>query len=68
VNNNAENFSPQDMIICRGVKHGNAVVRPPLISYLGTPSGRIKKLTPPALLQGADATTFGLLGKLDILR
>jgi hypothetical protein len=64
VNRNAENFSPQDIAICRGVKD----LRPPLVSYLGTPTGRIKKLTPPALLHGADAETYSFLGKQEILR
>jgi hypothetical protein len=68
VNPNAENFSPQDMAICRGITDGSSVLRPPLVTYLGTPTGRIKKLTPPALLQGADAETYGFLGKQEVLR
>jgi hypothetical protein len=57
-NANAENFSPQDLLIGRGIKNGNTVVRPALVLFVGTPSGRIKKLTPPDLLDGADVV-FG---------
>lgn len=64
----AENFSSQDILICRGVKNGTSVLRPPLVNYLGTPSGRIKKLTPPELLQGAEATAYGPHGKQEVLR
>jgi len=67
-NANAENFSPQDLMIGRGVKNGNAVVRPPLVLFVGTPSGRIKRLTPPALLEGTDVQLYGYLGKQEILR
>ena len=56
---NKENFSPQDIMICRGQG---------VLFYLGTPNGRIKKLTPPSLLTGADASRFGIFGKQDILR
>lgn len=64
-NANAENFSPQDMIICRG---NPGLKLPPRVSYLGTPSGKIKKLIPPDLLSGSDKARFGLLGKQVILR
>lgn len=64
----AENFSAQDIVVCRGVKNGTSVLRPPLINYLGTPSGRIKKLTPRELLQPADADAYGPDGKQEILR
>lgn len=65
VGTNYENFSPQDLMICRG----NQQLRlPPRFSYLGTPSGRIKKLIPPDLLTGQDKDKFGILGKQVILR
>lgn len=64
-NANAENFSPPDLIICRG---NPKLKLPPRVSYLGTPSGKIKKLIPPGLLSGADKASFGLLGKQVILR
>lgn len=64
----AENFSSQDVVICRGIKNGHSVLRPPLVNYLGTPSGRIKKLTPHELLQGADVEAYGPDGKFEILR
>ena len=68
-NANAENFSPQDIMICRGIKDSSGnVIRLPVVMYVGTPSGHIKKLTPPALLKGADAEAFSLLGKQEILR
>jgi len=67
-NPNAENFSPEDIAICRGLKHGNVVLVAPVISYLGTPSGHVKKLTPPALLQGKDAELYGLLGKPELVK
>ena len=57
--NNAESFSPQDIMICRGRK---------LVFWLGTPSRRIKKLIAPALLSPADQELFGLFGKLVVLR
>lgn len=62
---NSENFSPQDMMICRG---NEQIHLPPRVFYLGTPSGKIKRLIPPALLTGQDKENFGLLGKLTILR
>ena len=68
VNPNAGNFSPNDIIIGRGIKKGNVVVRPPLVSYLGTPRGQIKKLTPPELLEGVDAENYGFLGKPEVVR
>lgn len=68
VNPNAGNFSPQDIIIGRGIKKGNVVLRPPLVSYLGTPKRQIKKLTPPELLEGLDAENFGPLGKPEVVR
>lgn len=68
VNPNAGNFSPQDIMIGRGIKKGNVVLRPPLVSYLGTPKRQIKKLTPPELLQGSDAEQYGLLGKPEVVR
>jgi uncharacterized protein DUF4329 len=68
VNPNAGNFSPQDIMIGRGIKKGNVVLRPPLVSYLGTPKRQIKKLTPPELLEGVDAENFGLLGKPEVVR
>jgi hypothetical protein len=64
----AENFSSQDIVVCRGIKNGNSVLRPPLVNYLGTPSGRIKKLTPRELLQGADVEAYGPDGKQEVLR
>jgi Domain of unknown function (DUF4329) len=67
-NPDAENFSPQDVVVCRGIKNGTCVLRPPLINYLGTPSGRIKKLTPRELLQGADVDAYGPDGKQEVLR
>ena len=63
-----ENFSIDDMIIARGITKDNVVLRPALVSYLGTPSGRIKKITPPELLHGAEKQSYFLLGKQDILR
>jgi hypothetical protein len=69
VNTNPENFSVEDMIIARGITtKDNVVLRPALVSYLGTPSGRIKKITPPELLQGAEKQAYFLLGKQDFLR
>lgn len=59
VNKNAENFSPEDLMICRSGQ---------FIFYLGTPSGRIKKLIPPSLLTGAEKKQFGLLGHQIIVR
>jgi Domain of unknown function (DUF4329) len=64
VNPNAGNFSPEDIMIGRG----NGKGRPPLVLYLGTPKRQIKKLTPPALLKGADAENYGLLGKPELVR
>jgi hypothetical protein len=64
VNPNAGNFSPEDIMIGRGNDSG----RPPLVLYLGTPKRQIKKLTPPALLEGADAEKYGLLGKPELVR
>jgi uncharacterized protein DUF4329 len=64
VNPNAANFSPEDIMIGRGNDSG----RPPLVLYLGTPKRQIKKLTPPALLQGTDAENYGLLGKPEVVR
>ena len=43
-------------------------IDPALVLFVGTPSGRIKKLTPPALLQGSDVKLYGYLGKQEILR
>jgi Domain of unknown function (DUF4329) len=64
INPNASNFSPQDIIICRG----NATLKiPPRVSYLGTPAGKVKKLTPPDLLTGADKAKFGVFGKQVVL-
>jgi hypothetical protein len=40
VNPNAVNFSPEDIMIGRGIDSG----RPPLVLYLGTPKRQIKKL------------------------
>lgn len=57
--NNSESFSPQDIIIANGKK---------IFSYLGTPSGRIKKIVPPALLTGKDKENFGWFGKQSVLR
>jgi hypothetical protein len=67
-NPDAENFSSQDVVISRGIRNGNSVLRPALINYLGTPSGRIKKLTPRELLQGADVDAYGPDGKQEVLR
>jgi len=64
----AENFSSQDVVVCRGIRNGNSVLRPPLVNYLGTPSGRIKKLTPRELLQGAEVEAYGPDGKQEVLR
>jgi hypothetical protein len=64
VNPNAGNFSPEDIMIGRG----NGKGRPPLVLYLGTPKRQIKKLTPPALLEGTDAENYGLLGKPEVVR
>jgi hypothetical protein len=55
-------------MIGRGIKKGNVVLRPPLVSYLGTPKRQIKELTPPELLQGVDAENYLLLGKPEIVR
>lgn len=57
--NNSENFSPEDIIIANGKK---------VISYLGTPSGKIKKLVPVAQLTGKDKENFGWFGKQIVLR
>ena len=63
--NNPDNFSVEDLFICRG----NPLLKlPSRVSYLGTPSGTIKKLIPPDLLTGPDKARFGLLGKQVILR
>ena len=58
---NAENFSVEDVMTCR-------FRTPPVIFYLGTPSGKIKKLIPPGLLGGADKEKFGIFGKQTVLR
>lgn len=68
VNPNAGNFSPEDIMIAQGIKKGTVVVRPALVSYLGTPNRQIKKLTPPALLKGEDAENYGFLGKPEVVR
>jgi len=65
VGTNFENFSPDDIFICWGNQQVNL---PPRVTYLGTPSGRIKKLIPPMLLTGQDKADFGLLGKHVTLR
>lgn len=57
--NNAENFSFEDMMICRSKG---------VIFWLGTPSKHIKKLIPPQLLSAAEKQQFGLLGKPITLR
>jgi hypothetical protein len=57
---NAENFSPNDIIICIGQKT--------VLFYLGTPSKHIKKLIPPGLLTGDDKQKFGFFGKPVLLR
>jgi hypothetical protein len=67
-NPDAENFSAQDVVVSRGIRNGNSVLRPPLVNYLGTPSGRIKKLTPRALLEAADVEAYGPDGKQEFLR
>jgi len=64
----AENFSAQDVVICRGIKNGTSVLRPALVNYLGTPSGRIKKLTPCELLRGHEVEAYDPDGKQEILR
>jgi hypothetical protein len=56
---NAENFSLEDTVICRGQG---------VVFYLGTPAGKVKKLTPPALLSPAERARFPLVGRQDILR
>lgn len=64
-NPNSENFSPGDIAIARG---NSAAGLPPRISYLGTPSGSIKKLTPPELLSGRERDNYPLFGKPETLR
>ncbi len=55
----AENFSFADMMICRSKN---------IVSHLGTPSRKIKKLIPPGLLNAPEKENFGLLGKMVTLR
>jgi hypothetical protein len=60
VGTNFENFSIEDIGISKGIPSDINV--PPRVTYLGTPSGRIKKWIPPSLLPSQEQAS-NFLGK-----